>query len=72
MGGRRAVRARGDFDIAGLPSKNGWLPLYTIGVKCAESRLPPERMGNSNNRINPISDSVGHFVFWWTVKGGAD
>lgn len=53
----------GDLDIPELSSANACKPLRPIGMKCTELGIPSERPDNAYQRVNPISDSVGLFIF---------
>ena len=67
---RRAALIHGDLTIPELDAGHGWRPLGTIGVRCHETNVALECSNKQIKRINPISGSIGRFVFYGRERSG--
>ena len=66
---RRAVFIQGDLTTPELDPGHGWRHLCAIGVRCREVNLASECSDRQHKRVNPISRSIGKFVFSTDATG---
>ena len=69
LASRWIIMTHGNLSIPELEDGYGWRPLGTIGMRCLDLNISLEQNSRKGKRINPISDSVGQFIFVLSETG---